>query len=275
MDEKRPFLDYLRHAFYNPYNYGLMLLFGGLTLIDWNWGWLCLGAGAEACFLYMLTTNPRFQRHVESQVEDEEQVQVERLRDSVWSMIDVGLRQRYQDLEQLTAKIRKDVLSFSQLRDPLLKENVRKVSTLLASFLKLCVAISRYRHYLSSVDPGKIQQDIDRLAKECEDATPRIAEIKGKNIDVLKARLEKNNKANANVEYLSAQLETIEDTMRLVVDQAVTLSDPKGMSIQIDSLLDTLKDTELIAAEIDAYDELDQGYSPQIPDLPPRQKMRQ
>jgi hypothetical protein len=57
------------------------------------------------------------------------------------------------------------------------------------------------------------------------------------------------------------------------VDQAVTLSDPKGMSMQIDSLLTTLNDTDQIASEIDSFEELDSGLSDEIPDVP-RQRER-
>jgi hypothetical protein len=270
--DKLPIQDYVRYAFHNYYNYGVLTLFGGLTVLDWNWGWAFVGAALEAIYLYALVSNPRFQRHVESVAEDEQHVRVDKLRDALWQYIDPKLQKRYQDVEQLSARLRKDMPNFSQLRDPLLKENIRKISTLLASYLKLCVAITRYRGYLSSVDPQQLNKDIDRLEQEALDAEPRVVEIKQKNIDILQKRLEKNTKAKANVEYLSAQLDTIEDTMRLVVDQAVTLSDPKGMSTQIDSLLTTLNDTELIAQEIDSFEELDSGYSDEIPEVDRRER---
>jgi hypothetical protein len=282
MNGKRPFMDYLRQAFYNYYNYGVLTLFGGLTVInllggspDAALGCLLVGSAVEGAFLLTLVTNARFQRHVDSVLEDVEDQQIDKLRDALWPSIETPLRKRYQDLESLTARLRKDIMSFSQLRDPMLKDNVRKVSTLLASYLKLCVAITRYRGYLGTVDEDQVQRDIERLENEASKVEARIASIKEKNIDILKKRLDKIVKAKTNVDYLSAQLETIEDTMRLVVDQAITLSDPKGMSTQIDTLLDTLNDTELLAAEIDAYDELDQGFSTEMPEIPVRRREKQ
>jgi len=76
--------------------------------------------------------------------------------------------------------------------------------------------------------------------------------------------MEKLIKAKANCEYLLAQMETIEDTMKLVIDQAITLSDPKGMGLQIDTLLLNLQETELVAAEMESFTELEQGLSDEI-----------
>lgn len=264
---KLPWQEYVRRAFHNPYNYGLMLLFGGLTVIDLNVGWLAIGLALEAAYLYTLSTNPRFQRVIDSELEDQVLVNVDLLRQQLWEYVDPSLRKRYQDVESLAKRLHGDMKNFAQLKDPLVKENVRKVATLMNSFLKLCVAITRYRNYLGDVKPGELEKDIKRLEEEALDAEERVAAVKAKNVDVLRKRLEKITKARANVEYLSAQLETIEDTMRLVVDQAVTLTDPKGTGTQIDSLLDTLNDAELIAAEMESFEELEAGLLDKIDPL--------
>jgi hypothetical protein len=81
---------------------------------------------------------------------------------------------------------------------------------------------------------------------------------------VLKKRAEKVEKAKANSQYLAAQMETIADTLRLVVDQAITLSDPKGMGVQIDNLLSSLQDTEIVAAEMEGFEEFEQGMDPVV-----------
>jgi len=271
MSSKYPYKTYLHEAFHNWYNYGVLTLFGGLALIDGlgNFqhflGWLFVGAAVEVCFLYMLSTNPRYQRVVDSELEDEKELQVFALRNALWPHIEPPIRDRYLELEQLSARLRGDTVSLSKLKDPLLKENLRKVSVLLASYLKLAMAVTRYHNYLAGVDPARIAADVARLEKELAGATDeRVKDVKQKNVDVLKKRAEKIDKAKANVQYLDAQMGTIADTMRLVVDQAITLSDPKGMGVQIDSLLETLQDTDLVAAEMDSLEELEQGLDPVI-----------
>lgn len=230
-----------------------------------------VGGGLELVYLYMLTLDPRFQRVIDSQLEDQKELQVFALRNQLWPFIEDGLRKRYLELEQLTARLRMDeagnvggrTLTQRELKDPLLKENMRKVATLLASYLKLGVSVTRYHSYLQNVDSQRIKNDIERLQKELEGTEDeRVKDVRQKNVDILQKRLEKIEKARANVKYLEAQMDTIEDTMRLVVDQAITLSDPKGMSTQIDSLLTTLQDTDLIAAEMESFDELEAGLDP-------------
>jgi hypothetical protein len=268
-------MEYVRRAFHNPYNYGCIMLALGLGVIDQNIGWVLIGTALEGLYLYFMASNPRFQRVVDSELEDQALVNVGKLKQSLWEYIDPSLRKRYSDIETMASRLKGDMENFAKIEDPLVKENLRKVATLMSSFLKLCVAITRYRNYLGTTDPKSLEKDITRLEEEALDADERVAAVKVKNVDVLKKRLEKITKARANVEYLAAQLETIEDTMRLVVDQAVTLTDPKGMSTQIDSLLYTLNDAELIAAEMEGFDELEAGLLSEIDAPLPRSRERQ
>jgi hypothetical protein len=261
VEPKNSFPTYLKHAFQNWYNYGGMILFGGLFLIFREPGWLFLGSGLEIAYLYMLSTNPRFQRVIDSELEELKSLKVEELARALFPHIDQDLRQRYGELDSLSARLRSDMLPAAGDSREMLKENQRKVAVLLASYLKIAVAVTRYRHYLTAINPEMINKDVTRLTKEMESADDRIKAVKQKNLDILKKRLEKIDKAKANSEYLAAQMEAIEDTMRLVVDQAVTLTDPKGMGTQIDNLLQTLQDTDLIAAEMEPYAELEAGYS--------------
>lgn len=264
MEPKYPFPTYLKHAFQNWYNYGGMILFGGLALILREPGWLFMGAGLEIGYLFMLSTNPRFQRVVDSELEDQKSLKVEEFAKSLWPHIDQDLRQRYTDLDNLSGRLSTDILPTSSDNRDMLKDNQRKVAVLLASYLKIAVAVTRYRHYLTGVNPDTINKDVARLTKEIDGADDRIKAVKQKNLEILKKRLEKIDKAKANCEYLAAQMEAIEDTMRLVVDQAVTLTDPKGMGTQIDNLLQTLQDTDLIAAEMEPYAEMEAGMSDEL-----------
>lgn len=261
MEPKNAFTTYIKCAFQNWYNYGGLLLFGGLTLILQEPGWLLLGSGLEIGYLFMLATNPRFQRLVDAELEEAKSLQVEVLARALFPHIDQDLRQRYNELDNMAARLRTESLPASSYGRDLLKENQRKLAVLLASYLKIAVAVTRYRHYLSGVNPEAISKDVARLEKEISNTGERIKEVKQKNLEILKKRLDKIDKAKSNSEYLAAQMEAIEDTMRLVVDQAVTLTDPKGMGTQIDNLLQTLQDTDLIAAEMEPYAELEAGFS--------------
>ena len=272
MTPKNPFFVYVKAAFQDWYNYSGLLLCGGMALIFHNPGPVMFGAGLELAYLYYMATNPRFIRNVDAKLEDAKLLRIDVLRDKLWPYIDRQLQEKYQELEQMTQRMRSEYEGPGGRGDAMQEDNYRKIIMLLASYLKIARAVTRYRSYLESVNPEQIKKDIERLKKQCEGITEeRILAVRKKNIDVLEKRLDKIEKAGANWSYLMAQMEAIEDTMRLVVDQAITLSDPKGTGIQIDNLLTTLNDTELVSSEMEYYDELEQGMAEDVIDLPERE----
>jgi hypothetical protein len=259
----------VKAAFHDWYNYSGLILCTGMSLIFHNPGPMMFGAGLELTYLYYMATNPRFIRNIDAKLEDEKLLRIDVLRDKLWPHIDTPLQQKYRELEAMTRRLRAEYEGLGSKADSMQEDNYRKIIMLLASYLKIARAVTRYRGYLSSVNPDQITKDIDRLKKQCEGISDeRVLSVRKKNIDVLQKRLEKIDKAKANADYLVAQMEAIEDTMRLVVDQAITLSDPKGSNIQIDNLLTTLNDTELVSSEMEYYDELEQGMADDVIDLP-------
>lgn len=256
---RHPWHVYLKRAFQNWYNYGAMGLAVGLALILQNEAPLYLGIAGELVYLYMMISNPRYLRHVDSQIEDENQLNVEALRNKLWPYIEDQYRARYMQLEQKAHRLDDEDISALRKRDPYYQQNLRKIAVLLANFLRIAMAVTRYTLYLRDINPETIKGNIARLEKESENADPRIKDVKSKNIEVLSKRLEKIERAMTNRDYLQAQMDTIEDTMSLTIDQAITLTDPKGMGMQIDNLLANLQETELITSEMEAFEELQAG----------------
>ena len=269
MDGQNSLVTYIKHAFQTYANYGLLLVICLLAVVTRQPGWLAIGAGLELAYLGTLTFNPRFQRLVDSQVGDAAQLNIEPLKARLLPVIAPEMRQRFTTLEQLTAQILGGNVVPALKRDPYFQDNQRKVATLLVSFLRIAFALTRYAQYLSTNDPQKVQADIDRLEGEAMTADERTQAVKMQNIDILKQRLDKIKRAAANREYLSAQLQTIEDTLQLVVDQAVTLSDPKGAGLQVETLLQNLKDSEQISGEMDSMLDMDLGQDDLTAGLPP------
>jgi hypothetical protein len=276
MSGRTSLLTYVKHAFQTYANYGLLLAVCLTAVLTRQAGWLAIGCGLELMYLYLLAANPRFQRVVDSQVGDQEQLNIAPLKARMLPLIAPDMQQRYTSLEQLTSQILGGNVVPALKRDPYFQDNQRKVATLLVSFLRIAFALTRYAQYLATNDPQKVQADIDRLEGEAMTSDERTQQVKMQNIDILKQRLDKINRAAANREYLTAQLKTIEDTLQLVVDQAVTLSDPKGAGLQVETLLQNLKDSEQISTEMDGLLDMDLGQDEITAGLPPvPQKTRQ
>ncbi|MCB1217878.1 hypothetical protein KDL44_10820 [bacterium] len=267
MKAKQSSLRYVKHAFCNWWNYSALLLPVALSLISDNPAWLLIGAGLEIGYLYMQAGNPRYRRMVDSLFDDAREHDATGVRESVWQYLSDEHRRVYAGLEHEAARLEDDDVGTAQRRDPYYQDNRRKVQRLLISYLQLARAVSRYAQYIDGADEQRIRRDIERLQDEIGKAEERVREVKLKNVDVLGRRLAKLQKAHANLDYLSAQLETIEDTLHLVVEQAITLSDPRGSSMQIDNLLGNLEETEMLAAEMDAYLELQDGLTDEVIDI--------
>lgn len=247
---------YVGAAFSNWYNYTGLVAGTVLAIAFREPGWLLLTAGLELAYLYFMATNPRFQRHINSLHGAERELDVESIRAQLWEYVPSEYQRQYSELTALVSRLSAPGVTAAQKRDPYFKDNQSKAAILLANFLRIAVAMGRYAQYAGSAEPQQIEADIKRLITEADQAEPRIQQIKVKNIEILRKRLEKIVRAKANQEYLAAQLEAIEDTLKLVVDQAITLSDPKGIGQQVDNLLQNLQDTDLLSAEMDSYLEL-------------------
>ncbi len=256
---RHPWHVYLKRAFQNWYNYGAMGLMVGLALIFQNEAPLYLGVAGELLYLYMMISNQRFLRLIDSQIADENELNVEAIRNKLWPYIEDQYRARYMQLEQKAKRLDAEDISALRKRDPYFQQNMRKIAVLLTNFLRIAMAVTRYRLYLRDINPETIKANITRLEEESKEADERIKDVKTKNIEILTKRLDKIEKAQANSDYLQAQMDAIEDTMSLTIDQAITLTDPKGMGVQIDNLLANLQETELITSEMEAFEELEAG----------------
>lgn len=253
-------LKYIKRAFNVWGNYvflGLGVLAGAFI----HWGIFLVLAGLELGYLYFRVSDQRYRRHVDSRLLEERVTDVEEFRSKLWPLLSDDARQGYQELSVLADKLDAADITATQKRDPYFKENQRKVKVLLINYLQMGAAVARYRDYLERTNPQQIEQEIAELEGELEGATTRVRSVKQKNIEILQKRRDKVERAEANYDYLRAQMDTIADTMELVVDQAITLSDPKGTGVQIDNLLNNLQTTDELATEMAAYEELQEGWS--------------
>ncbi|MEZ5337106.1 MAG: hypothetical protein R3F46_02485 [bacterium] len=267
MSSRQPTVRYLRHAFGNWWNYSALLLGLALTLISGSPAWLLITAGLELGYLYMQLSNPRYRRMVDALSADDGTDALAEARESCWTEMPPEQRRVYEQLESEAARLDAEDTGSARSRDPYFVENRSKVQRLLISYLQISRAAARYGRYIGEADEQRIRRDIERLQAEARAAEERTGAVKLRNADVLSRRLAKLGQARANLDYLSAQLETIEDTLLLVVEQAITLSNPRGSSMQIDTLLGNLEETELLTAELDAYMELQEGLTDAVPDI--------
>ena len=143
------------------------------------------------------------------------------------------------------------------------------MNSLLSAFLRLLDQLNAYRRYLNATDRGRIDREIKELERDLDAETnERLAEIKKRRLDILGRRVDRFAKGEENREIISHQLAAIEDLMRLMHEQSLTLRDPQDISRQLETLANEVAETEGTVREMESFlqfqDELD-AFAPRPP----------
>ncbi len=236
--EPRRAPSYLKAAFWNPYNLSLL---GGALSASVLSGEYVLGAvavGLEAFWLIFGPDAHPFKRWVNRQEreerEKEDRARVAKLMESLpereWA--------RAHAIDELKREIERDMQTNPSFQAILLQTEIDKLEQLHMSFVSLATACVRAETYLSATDPRDLQKQIDvqgGVEKNAKDDTVR--HIAKKNITVLEKRLETMKEIQNFLARARGQMNLIENTVRLLRDQVLTMASPAQLGEQLDDLL--------------------------------------
>ena len=171
--------------------------------------------------------------------------------------IDPDLRIKVDDITRLRDRAR-DILTgkFGE-HDVFAIDNLEKLDKLAISYLQLLAALSEYDEYLSLVDPDSIEHELEAAqhAVTTEDATLR--DVRQRQVELLKNRLTRYNRASQRLKLLQAQCRNVETTMKLLIDQAMTAPDAQRVGRDIDQVLNHIRESEILTEELSSYDDLE------------------
>ena len=252
---------YLKMAFANPYN--LALFFGGLatSIMTASPVIFILAAGLEALWLLHAPDSPLLRKLVWDP-------QFERLRNTAavadraarMAPLDRAARARVEALIERQAEIHRLAAQNPSFAGDLLRNELGKTDRLVTAFLEMSVTCQRYEGYLSKVDTAQLDRDRKRygqIAKAGATDDPE-AQIAQKNLAVTDKRMAKLDEIKHYLQVARGQLDLIENSFQLLVEQIVTMQSPRELSGQLDELLDgveaireTTRDTEKIIGRLD------------------------
>lgn len=207
-------------------------------------GFWFLGLAAETAYLMALSGNGRFQKLVQlGQSSQVKQSWIER-EQQILAMLDRDSQVRYQRLVQRC-------LGLVHQADPTVSatglEDLKAsgLIQLLWIFLKLLLSQRRVRDILGRTSLAELQEEIHqmegKLAQQTEN-TPIYRSLKG-TLDIQQRRLENLNKANENLKVNEAELDRIEKQVTLLAEETAISSDPAGVSVRLDGIMDSLQGT--------------------------------
>jgi len=245
--------SYLKAAFANVYNLGLL---GGALTASAMTGEYVLGAvalGVEALWLLFAPDLRPFQRSVDQSLrEDREKADRERVK-----KLTEGLPEREwaraHAIDELRREIERDMQVNPSFKAILLQTELDKLSQLHMNFVQLATACVRAETYLSATDFKELARSVDaQKSIEKTMTDPAVQEIARKNARVIEQRLSTIKEIQNFLARARGQMSLIENSVRLLRDQVLTMASPDQLGEQLDDLLTGVEAIQASAKENDA-----------------------
>ena len=249
-------IDFVKEALKWQYNWIGLAGAAAFALVSGTGLPLVLAAGLELIYLSLVPQSSRFRRLVRSwKYAEEKQLHEQRLT-QIFLELPPEMRTRYVELEGLCRDIEANYARLSSTSQVFVQSMGERLRGLLQAYLRLLSSQHHHEEYLVTVEPAEIQSEIAQLQKALASDAPKVQEINRKRIEILTKRLEKFEKIRENRQVIEAQCGATEDVLGLIRDQSVTVRDPQEVSLQLESLLRDVEETEQTVREVEAIFEL-------------------
>jgi hypothetical protein len=259
--------SYFGEAFRWPYNWILLTAALLFALVSRSALPLLLTAGLELMYLSVVPNLPPFRRLVRvRRLKRERQRQSLRLNGMLQELPE-PMRARYFDMRKLCQTVRDNYRHLSSTSQILVRQTDERLRGLLQGYLRLLHGAYKHREHLRTAAPDAIRRDIADVERKLPSEAPKVQEINRKRVVIMTKRLEKFENMRENCEVIDAQCAAIEDVLKLIRDQSVTLRDPQQISDQLESLVRDVEHTEEIVRQVEAVFEL--GAPDLLHELPP------
>lgn len=251
--EERGTPNFLRAAFLNVYNLSML---GGAVVASVATGDWFIGAAAlgfEALWLLLGPDLRPFQRAVRRQAAEEAEKKDRERVNKMMETLPERDWQRAKALDELRREIERDMQNNPSFQAILLQPELDKLSQLHIAFVTLASACNRAETYLSATNTKDLERQIEvhqKLSQNVKDAA--AADIAKKNVDVLQRRLSTIGEIQSFLARARGQMNLIENTVRLLRDQVLTMASPEALGEQLSDLLTGVEAVQASARENEA-----------------------
>jgi len=260
-------VNYTKEAFNSQYNWIAMLGTAAFAAVSGTALPLLLMAGVELMYLATIPRNARFQRLVRSRKYAAEKRRGEKHLFELAVKLPPDMRSRYNGLQTVCAAIRSNYAQLSSTSQLFSKQMEDRLDGLAQGFLRLLVAAQMHRDYLKTASPDEIRAEIARLQRSASAEPPKVQEINRRRIEILEKRLERFDRIRENSQVIEAQCAAMEDVLRLIRDQSVTMKDPQQVSDQLGSLVRDVEQTEDAIRQVESMFDLTGSETGLLPPL--------
>lgn len=253
--DKDTSINYTREAFLHPVNMGFLLVATITAFALSDVGFisnvvLSMAFGTELMYLGIIPRLPRFRKNVKlSKLRERSSENEEK---NVFQELDQKSKKRFLVLKHLTKLIKENFDKLPYSSQGLLENIRKKINELVSNYLTLLDLHKRYRLYMNTSVEESLKQEVKNEEEKLETLkSERLKKTRVRRIAILKKRLKKFEIAKEKYLICETHLETIEDAIRYIYEQSMTMSNPEEIGFQLDNLLEEVEETSQLIDDLD------------------------
>jgi hypothetical protein len=253
MDARDDRPNFLKAAFFNVYNLSLLGGAGLAALATQDW---LIGVGALALEALWLVVGPDlkpFQRAVKETARQEAEKAEHARVEGLLGQLTGRDFQRAKALDELRREVERDIGQNPSFSAVLLRTDLEKLGQLYQSFVKLAHACQQSEAYLATVSEKELTRQLEaQQALERNHTDAALVDLAKKNAQVLEKRLTAVRDIRVFLQRARGQMNLIENSVRLLRDQALTMTSPTQLTEQLDGLLTSVDAVSQSVKDADA-----------------------
>jgi hypothetical protein len=260
--------EYLKHAFFFRWNLLIFLGAGAAAVISPLPGALLpLVAAGELTYLAGLVSIPRFRAAIDAKVHQEAKeragigvppVPVMRSVEDILASLPAEARRRFDQLRARCVEMRAiahGVRGGSGAPAGSVGEDIRTpaLDRLLWLFLRLLRSQDALARFLRTTNEDEIARRVEELKKTIASTSAgdeRMLRSLQDSVAVNELRLDNYRKAKKNADFVAVELDRIEGKIQVLTETAVNRQDPDFLSSQVDSVAESMRQTEKAIGEL-------------------------
>jgi hypothetical protein len=271
MDERKPLINYTKEAFSLPINVAFLVIIaiasavlllnnlasdfiGFLHTFELN-ELLILPLIASAIEMFYLAYMPQNKQFVKAVNAKYFGLQAQ-LQQKIKNIKYLQMLSPYSQEKYNFIALKKNSITENLLRkqnDFLLNSNfLSKLEMLEGYYLERLLAIEQYEKFAQSSLNNDFYNEIVRIQNLMQNATPKVRAEYQKRIDVLQRRVKHSETLQDNYQIAKIQAATLEDTLDLLLEQSMSVSNPKLFDQRIDEVLNEAEEQQETIRELES-----------------------
>jgi hypothetical protein len=237
--KKRDKPPYHSYAFWNAYNLSLLTGAGVVSAATGGW-WIGLCAvAAETIWMLFAPDSTVLRRTWFDKLWHQDQHEA-KLKEQAkkFAKLPLDAQSRVLMLRDLQARIQQLAADNPSFSVDLLRNDLGKLDGLIDDFLELAVTCDRWDNHLRAIAFDELEHQIGAYQRQCKQIPEgdERREIAEKNLEVLLERKERTTELVRMLQSARGQMDLMDNTFRLLVDEIVTMRNASELGERLDDL---------------------------------------